>query len=190
MKKTLTVLMMVLLAAMLIVSCDSKPKKTWPTYEVGDTGPAGGLIFYVNPNADADGWKYLEAGKSDLGGDEALYKWGLTDAVTIGTKTDIGEGKNNTGLVAAKGSGYEAANAVSGDLYGNGFKDWFLPSKDELNLMYENLKKADLGSFTGFPYWSSSEDGSTEAWRQDFGNSLQTSASRDNNSHVRPVRMF
>jgi Beta-L-arabinofuranosidase, GH127 len=42
-------------------------------YEVGDTGPAGGLIFYVNPNAAADGWRYLEAAPVDQ---SAGAKWG------------------------------------------------------------------------------------------------------------------
>jgi hypothetical protein len=34
-------------------------------YAAGDTGPAGGLIFYVNPNFAADGWRYLEAAPFD-----------------------------------------------------------------------------------------------------------------------------
>ncbi len=41
MKKTITVLMMVLMVAMLFVSCDNnakEPKTT--TYKVGDTGPS------------------------------------------------------------------------------------------------------------------------------------------------------
>lgn len=34
-------------------------------YEPGDTGPAGGFIFYKNPNSAADGWRYLEAAPVD-----------------------------------------------------------------------------------------------------------------------------
>ena len=42
-------------------------------YALGDTGPAGGLIFYENPNAAADGWRYLEAAPFDQSGGA---KWG------------------------------------------------------------------------------------------------------------------
>jgi len=34
-------------------------------YALRDTGPAGGLIFYLNPNYATDGWRYLEAAPSD-----------------------------------------------------------------------------------------------------------------------------
>jgi DUF1680 family protein len=37
-------------------------------YSPGDTGPAGGLIFYVNPNHVADGWRYLVAAPVDQSG--------------------------------------------------------------------------------------------------------------------------
>ncbi|RLW68460.1 MAG: hypothetical protein B6D68_03580 [spirochete symbiont of Stewartia floridana] len=30
-------------------------------YNIGDTGPAGGRIFYENANHATDGWRYLEA---------------------------------------------------------------------------------------------------------------------------------
>jgi hypothetical protein len=50
----------------------------------------------------------------------------------------------------------------SGALNGNGFneagyKDWFLPSAAELNLLYKNLAAAGLGNFGGGWYWSSSQ---------------------------------
>jgi len=34
-------------------------------YALGDIGPAGGFIFYENPNYLADGWRYLEAAPFD-----------------------------------------------------------------------------------------------------------------------------
>ncbi len=34
-------------------------------YSIGDTGPAGGFICYINPNYENDGWLYLEAAPED-----------------------------------------------------------------------------------------------------------------------------
>ncbi len=42
-------------------------------YAPGDVGPAGGYIFYVNPNFATDGWRYLEAAPFDQ---SAGAKWG------------------------------------------------------------------------------------------------------------------
>jgi hypothetical protein len=47
------------------------------------------------------------------------------------------------------------AQAVSVPEYG-GYGDWFLPSIDESNLMYENVKKQRMGDFSNNVYRSSS----------------------------------
>jgi len=41
-------------------------------YSIGDTGPAGGIIFYVNQNYEDDGWMYLEAAPDD---ESVSYNW-------------------------------------------------------------------------------------------------------------------
>ena len=73
--------------------------------------------------------------------------------------------------------------------------DWFLPSKDELNLMYTNLKKAGLGGFVySGEYWSSSEGGSdyVGAMYQYFHDGTQFLVFvRDHfRCRVRPIRAF
>ena len=62
------------------------------TYKVGDDGPAGGKVFYVNKeNYETDGWRYLEAALNDH---ENLVEWGSEGKVE--TSTDIGTGSTNT----------------------------------------------------------------------------------------------
>ena len=86
----------------------------------------------------------------------------------------------------------ENAATLCNDYVYGGYDDWFLPSKDELNLMYENLKKAGKGGFASYTYWSSSEGSNRTygAWAQDFGSGSQYSSLRKDKYRVRPVRVF
>jgi hypothetical protein len=74
-----------------------------------------------------------------------------------------------------------------------------LPSKDELHLMYQNLKKKGLGQFTTRNYqgsleyyWSSTELSDLNAWCQEFENGygLQGGGLKDSWSLVRAIRTF
>jgi hypothetical protein len=71
-----------------------------------------------------------------------------------------------------------------------GFKDWFLPSKDELDLMYKNLKPKGLGSFKQSWYWSSSGDNSGTARGQSFSDGHQGSVHKIVTISIRAVRAF
>ncbi len=65
---------------------------------------------------------------------------------------------------------------------------WRLPTKDELNLLYENKEK--IGGFATDYYWSCT-DGSYDAWVQDFGNGGRLDNSfKANTKYVRAVRAF
>jgi len=80
----------------------------------------------------------------------------------------------------------------------DGYKDWFLPSKDELDLMYKNLKQKGLGGFKTVKdqtnwthqYWSSSQNLSNIAWGQYFSDGGQYSASKYVTHSIRAVRAF
>ena len=58
----------------------------------------------------------------------------------------------------------------------NGFTDWFMPSKDELNEMYK--QKEMIGGFKPFAYWSSTEVSASRAWFQNFGAGQQVKTQR------------
>ena len=81
----------------------------------------------------------------------------------------------------------------------NGFSDWYLPSKDELNQMYLNighgnaLGLGNIGGFFGGYYWSSTEIDYDSAWIQDFSYGNQNGMIKLNNGssiNVRAVRAF
>ena len=71
------------------------------------------------------------------------------------------------------------------------YSDWYLPSKDELNLLYNTLPQKDLGNFAKDWYWSSSEtDG--KAWEQhfEFGIWQNDGGGNQSFSSVRAIRSF
>jgi Protein of unknown function (DUF1566). len=124
-------------------------------YQLGDVGPAGGIVFYDKGNND-DGWRFLEAAPSDQ---STGITWNNGKNIDIKTDTAVGAGKANTeAIIIAQGNGNYAATLCK-KLSINGFTDWFLPSRDELDLMYTNLKKAGLGGFGEGLLWSSSQEG-------------------------------
>lgn len=62
-----------------------------------------------------------------------------------------------------------AVSACSGVVdMDEGDTDWYLPSKEELNAMYEEFYKNDLSGFDKAFYWSSSDYSSYRAWAQYF----------------------
>ncbi|MEA5029130.1 MAG: caspase family protein [Sphaerochaeta associata] len=167
-------------------------------FKIGDTGPAGGYIFY-NKGYYSDGWRYLEAAPAEYEFEEKV--WGGYRTEVGGTATTIGSGKSNTEKIVAKFGNAEPmsnktdyAAKVCADLVvtknGVVYDDWFLPSKDELNLIYLNLKDQGLGGVYGVYYWSSSEGSADYAWNQHWYNGGQDGNGRYDGNRVRPVRAF
>ena len=152
---------------------------------IGWRGPAGGRVFY-DKGIYSDGWRYLEAAPSDLSG--GRYVWG--EYGRIKTSTEIGTGYANTMKISSYRDGDVTFAKACLDYSVNGYDDWFLPSKDELDLMYKNLDVRGVGSFANVGYWSSSEYNATDAWYQDFSSGDQDSSLRGFEYRVRPVRAF
>ena len=150
-------LLLALIVLALTTTCSNPffPK----AYEVGDRGPAGGWIFY-DKGRFSDGWRYMEAAPEDIA--SSNINWTKNSTLSsIGTDSGIGAGKNNTKLIMASEVSSGGAAQECSDYSFNGYKDWFLPSIDELELMYYNLHLKGLGVFIGSSigseYWSSSE---------------------------------
>ena len=104
-------------------------------YRLLDEGPAGGLIFYINPNPTT--WKYLEAAPASTEWSGKI--WGKKGTGVSGTGGDIGTGPENTELIVTLMNADPAATDTAAQLCDslsiNGYDDWFLPSLNELEEM-------------------------------------------------------
>jgi len=161
-------------------------------YALRDTGPAGGYIFY-DKGSYSDGWRYLEAAPEST--EWKGKEWGSFGTFIGGTGTGIGTGKSNTAKIVTwlhnHGEKDRAVQLCDALVYG-GYSDWFLPSRDELDLMYENLHLHGDGGFDYFTYisWSSSEFNATNACYQYFSNGNQSHCLKGTTLRVRAVRAF
>lgn len=71
-----------------------------------------------------------------------------------------------------------------------GYDDWFLPAKDQLDSMYVNLHLHGLGEFSDTWYWSSMRYNENDAWGQNFMNGYQQEYPKNTEMRVRAVREF
>ena len=150
-------------------------------YAIGDTGPAGGKVFYIT----GGGLHGLEAAPVD----QSDAEWGCDGVNLAGaSRTAVGAGVPNTADIVWGCDGAVTTAADIADAYTlNGYYDWFLPSKDELELLYQ--QKNYVGGFVGV-YWSSSEHSSDAAWFRNFTDNWRNVAGKDNIIGVRAVRAF
>jgi len=68
--------------------------------------------------------------------------------------------------------------------------DWRLPSVDELELIYSNLKLQDLGGFTIDKYWSSLQENNDSIWTFDFNSGTKDTSKKSFSCSIRAVRAF
>ena len=108
--------------------------------------------------------------------------------------------ENGHGLVAAitdlGNMDWNSAKTACEELILNGYSDWHLPSKEELNSVFVNLKQVGVGGFANYGYWSSTESNIYPAWWQYFDGGEQSDYHKKygyyegKNYHVRAVRAF
>lgn len=158
----------------------------------------GGFIFYLTANAGA-GFVAAPPFWDGMNDPDPGTVWGCENLDIPGAQgTAIGTGAQNTIDIEAGDCQINGIAAeICGNLVLNGFNDWFLPSKDELNEMYLKIGPGASGSnqnIAGFsttiPYWSSSEDNWIMSWSQDFLSAIQFTDYKLLGYKVRPVRAF
>ena len=152
----------------------------------------GGIIFYLDGNGGG-----LIAAVEDQSSD---IRWYNGSYVTTGaTGTAIGTGSANTdAIILAQETETSYAARLAREYTDGTYTDWFLPSKDELDLMHSNIGQGDelglgnVGNFAIGFYWSSTVEGVYEerAYAQYFSVGAQDPVPTHNALKVRAVRAF
>ena len=217
---------------------------TVATYAVGEPGPGGGIIYYVNSSGFSCGpgytttgsptggiCKYLEVAPSGWnGGTDSGIVWAApayqgSDVTGIASEIinsdfipSVGLGYKNSDLIVAQNGTYNATSnqyaAGAARAYINNSKtDWYLPTREELNLLcqWTHNRTQDPGITCGDTYspstinsgpgasgselqsnyyWSSSMWYGSRAWSQTLTYGRRYDTVKSVAAYVRPVRAF
>lgn len=149
-------------------------------YSIGQVGPNSGIIVHVKDNP-SEGWKYIELSNDELPQEE----WGcLNTSANLANNEEIGTGLMNSIAIANRheeinyfvnpticsnlnNGTVTAKTALLSDIAN---KNWFIPSIDELQLIYENIHLNGQGNFTNSVYWSSTQASANSSFGIDFTN--------------------
>jgi len=146
------------------IICDTSSDSATRNTQIGDIGPAGGIIFYVKAEGFiVEGYEstfdnytahYLEAAPTR----DFNARWSSATMVNKieNLSNNIGSGRKNTHILK-NSLAYNNAARVCIDKNTNGFTDWFLPSINELKEM--NKVKGVEGILKDGVCWSSSQHG-------------------------------
>ena len=211
-------ILVLFLGVLLLASCEKEAATPIDseTDSVLDFRSASKRLVLHNTGSSSNPWEVIEV--SDMAYQKAHQGHGdkvIGDAHAGGIIFDLadhptdldGNGTLDQGLVAAPPDSdypvftWAEAISLAHEYQGGGYNDWFLPSKDELNLIWVNLHRfgcdaeiptsspceTGIGGFASDIYWSSTEYAAA-AWYQDFFNGNQGTANKHLKKYVRAVR--
>lgn len=163
--------------------------------KIGEIGPAGGTIFFVD-NLRQYPWDYLEAAPKDA----SVSDWCSNTTARLSSVTGsgvIGLGQSETAKmiqVCTEG----AANSINLPIVDNialpstavSSVNWYLPSVNELQMLQANIG-AKLGWKKGAAdYWTSTDSSDTQAWIVNGTNGVATPVDKTAFKAIRAIRAF
>lgn len=148
-------------------------------------GTYNGHQYFTTPGGCTDSGTPTCAG----GTDTVTKAWATTapESNTLLNLTNATDGQSQSATLA----GYATAQAAQfcENMNYAGYTDWYLPARQELNLIYQNSPA--IGGFVySTYYWSSTENATTTAWYFNFYNGSITANNKTNTLYVRCVRRF
>jgi len=141
----------------------------------------GGIVFHIYLDANGDQRGFI------VSKTEATLQWQNTTSQTSANRSE--DGVYNTNLMT---------NSPAKNWVTSLGADWYLPSVDELTLLWQNRYHVNrtaraIGSTLVNPlssYWSSLEGNPTHAYNFNFSETTLVLVSKTNNGRVRAVRAF
>ena len=190
-----------------------------PRYEIGDTGPSGGKIFYrsedgftvVGHEGSFESYiaHYLEVAPGTLTISGSNYstlfstKWasapgdsmlipGLSQNENDQSDWIIGRGRKNTAIIIAHATNNNYTADAAGICANSVFKnlDWFLPSRYELDELYNQRTLMGVIVTSSGNYWSSSQGFANYAWSRSFSNNISNGNTKSTTNNIRLIRAF
>jgi hypothetical protein len=160
-------------------------------YAIGDTGPAGGEVFY-DKGFYSSGWRYLEVSPDNWtgGSGDPSASWGCAGTPISGADgTAIGTGSQNTLDIISGCADDGTPASVCDNAVINGYNDWFLGSLAEYTQLYNSISGLVNITF-GTVYWTSTESTSNNAWYFRFTDGLNAPTGKNGSHGIRPIRSF
>lgn len=179
---------------------------------VGPQGPAGsgggGFTHYIGEQFG--GGVIFHLWKDNLGVEHGLIValnnqstaqfWSNVTGTQIGaTAQSSWNGLTNSNATVAQNGHNSSAAKLCLDLVTGGQSDWYLPSVDEMSLLWHNRFNVNktlstVGGATILPFfdvfWTSSEFLALNAWYFNFGNGYAINIAKSTDFYVRAIRAF
>lgn len=178
-------------------------------FKIGERGPGGGFIFFVDYFDQYPGFTYLEAAPTDASANAWCDQTTTSIPGAAGWDANaVGRGRANTNAMLAVCSSGAANDADNYSTASTHAGDWFLPSEGEANLLYTNLRQVGVGgnadnivgeggfddtvgNFSDDLYWTSTQaSDSFSAWCESFNGRSLFSFFKGSKLRVRAVRAF
>lgn len=159
----------------------------------------GGIIFYLDAMSDVTISQHgLIAAINDV--TPTICEWDSSAyPILIGSAgAEIFHGKNNTQVILGSSHANFAMAALAASNYHyEEYQDWYLPSQNELSLMFIQKDLIDEAAnaqggrrFLAAPYWSSTEITDKFAWFKDFSSGMELNGFKNQKLNVRAIRSF